>query len=183
MNQEMLSRLKKAREKHSLMAVYRDGLEVEDYSGIPVAVGRQLVILHRNRDFLLDGYAALRLEDITELEQMDDNDFIRKVCVGEKLYDKASAPRLTSAEDWFQLLGGIKGSFGGWLAVECVSEGELCFYLGTISRVDVNFLQLRQVDADGFRHEEDTTVPLQDLLTVTFGDRYLEIYKKYTNKK
>lgn len=66
MNQEMLSRLKKAREKHSLMAVYRDGLEVEDYSGIPVAVGRQLVILHRNRDFLLDGYAALRLEDITE---------------------------------------------------------------------------------------------------------------------
>ena len=183
MNQEIVAQLNRAREKRNLMAVYRDRLEVEDCSGIPVAVGRQLLILHRNRDFLLDGYLALRLEDITQLEQMDESDFIRRVCGGEKLYEKAAAPRLTSAEDWFQLLGGVKGSFGGWLAVECLSEGELCFYLGVISRLDVNFLQLRQVDADGFRHEEDTTIPLQDILTVSFGDRYLEIYKKYTNKK
>lgn len=183
MNQEIIQQLKSAKEKNCLMALYRDELEaVADYTGFVVLVGSQLVVLARESDFALDGYLALRLEDVTFLEQVDDNGFIRGVLAGEKLYDRVSPPRLTDADSWQGLLSGIQASFGGWLTVEALSDDGLCFFMGVIAGLDSNFLYLWQVDAQGIKHQEQTTVPLQDVVTIAFGGRYIETYRKYCKK-
>lgn len=180
MSKEITDLLAAAKEKKSLMALYRDELpNVADYTGFPVVVGKELVVLARESDFLFDGYLAMNLEDITFVEQVDDNSFIRGILQGEKLYDRATPPRLTDADSWNGLISGIQASFGGWLTVEALSEEEFCFFMGVISGLDSNFLYLRQVDAMGARHQEETTVPLQDIVTVAFGGRYIETYRKY----
>lgn len=180
MEEEILQQLTTAKDKKNLLAVYRDDLAFStDYVGFPVAIGKELCIFARENDFQLDGYAALRLEDITLTEAVDDNGFMKKLLTGEKLYEKATAPRLTGADSWKALLDGVQASFGGWLTVESETEEEPAFAMGLISRLDSNFLYLRQVEPDGSFHQETTTVPLQDILTVTFGGRYVETYRKY----
>ncbi|MEG1942960.1 MAG: hypothetical protein RR049_04015 [Angelakisella sp.] len=180
MNKDIIDRLTAAKQKKNLMALYRDDLSnVTDYTGFPVLIGKELTILARENDFRHDGYAALRLDDITFLEQIDDNGFIRNILTGEKLYDCASAPKLTDGDSWQGIFSGVQASFGGWLCVEAIIDEELCFFMGVIGGLDSNFLYLRQVDALGVKHQEETTVPLQDIVTVTFGGRYIETYRKY----
>lgn len=184
MNDEMQDRLKNAREKRQLMALYRDGLEQSaDYTGVPVLLCRELVVLLRENDFAPDGYAAMRVADITYMEQVDESPFIRKLLAGEKFYDRVATPRLVGAESWKSLLDGVKASFGGWLTVETMGDEGCCFFMGSIARLDSNFLYLRQVEADGTIHQEETTIPLQDIITVTFGGRYIETYRKYLQGK
>lgn len=181
MNKDLMTGLTTAKEKRQLTALYRDELsQVSDYSGIPVVLGRQLVVLARETDFSLDGYVALRLADVTFLEQVDDAPFIRKLAEGEGLYQKAQPPKLADGDSWQGLVGGIKAGWGGWMTAETVDDEGSCFLMGVLSRLDSTYLYLHQVDADGTRRQEETTVPLQDLVTVTFGGRYVELYRKYT---
>lgn len=180
MSTEIVTSLNGGREHRQLMALYRDQLpQSADCTGFPVLVGRELVLLARESDFALDGYVALRLDDITFVEQVDDMPFIRKLVTGERLYDNVKTPPLAGADSWLSLLGTVQSGFGGWLTVESNDEDGSCFFMGVISRIDSNYLYIRQVDADGSRHQEETTVPLQDIVTVTFGGRYVELYRKY----
>lgn len=180
MDNDILNGLNTAKAERQLLAVYRDGLaQSTDYTGFPVLVGRSLLLLAREVDFALDGYVAMRLEDVSFLEQVDDNAFIRRLITGEKLYDRLKTPPLAGADNWKAILDCIKASFGGWLSVESYDGGESSFIMGNISRLDPNFLYMRQVSADGTRHQEETTVPLQDITTITFGGRYIDLYKKY----
>lgn len=180
MNNELQKTLETARQRRQLLALYRDELpDCADHTGIPVLVGPSLVLLHRELDFGLDGYVALRAADISCTEQVDACGFIAAILRGEKTYDKVAVPKLCGVESWQGLLGGVQAGFGGWLTVETVADDGCCFFLGVISRLDQNYLYLRQVEADGQRHQEETTVPLQDIVTVAFGSRYLELYKKY----
>ena len=181
MNKEQMTALATAKEKKQLTALYRDELaQANDYCGIPVTLGRQLVVLARETDFALDGYVALRLADVTFLEQVDDAPFIHKLAQGEGLYQKVQPPRLADGDSWQGLLGGVKAAYGGWMTAETVDEEGSCFFMGILARVDGNYLYLNQVDPDGSRRQEETTVALQDLVTVTFGGRYVELYRKYS---
>ena len=82
--------LQKAMQQKNMMVLYRDELVAPEYAGVPVAVENELVVLQRQTNFVLDGYCALRTGDITEVEQMDDVPFLKKVMAGEK-------PRLAGA--------------------------------------------------------------------------------------
>lgn len=180
MSSEIRTVLETAKKNNNLVALYRDELPVNEYTGFVVTLGKKLVILHRDSDFTLDGYVALRVDDVTYTEQVDDNKFMKRVLEGERLYAGTQTPKLTTAESWNELLSGVQASFGGWLTAETYSEDGQCFFLGVISRLDSNFLYLCQVDALGNKRAEETTIALQDLVTVTFGGRYLNIYRKYT---
>lgn len=181
---ENLQLLKKGKQNKHLLAVYRDELtDVIDYTGFPVIVGNEILVLAKENDFAVDGYVAVRLSDVTYIEQVDDNGFITKVLQGEKLLDKAVAPKLTDGNNWHQLLSGVQASFGGWLTAESISPDGQCFFLGTIVRVDSNNLYMKQIDAFGKQNGEEITISLQDLVTVGFGSRYITTYQKYSKVK
>ena len=181
---EILDQLRSAKENKNLMAVYRDEMpDVIHYTGFPVVMGKEILIMARETDFTVDGYVAIRIEDVTYIEQVDDNGFISKILQGENIYTKVAPPRLTDGNNWHQLLSGVQASFNGWLTVETLSPDGQCFFLGHIVRVDSNCLYMKQVDALGKQSKEETTIPLQDLVTVNFGGRYIEIYQKYSRNK
>lgn len=66
--------------------------------------------------------------------------------------------------------------------MECEVPEETLFFVGVVSQVDNRQLIMRRVDADGRWHLEDASVPLQDITSLSFGGRYLEIYQKYCQK-
>ena len=161
------------------MVLYRDELVAPEYAGVPVAVENELVVLQRQTNFVLDGYCALRTGDITEAEQMDDVPFLKKVMAGEKLYDAVKAPGF-ACRSWQELLEGIMAQYGGWAAVECEGNPEESLYfLGRLMKVDSRYLTMKRVDALGNWLSDPLVLPLDDVTLVSFGDRYLEIFRKY----
>ena len=163
--------LQKAMQQKNMMVLYRDELVAPEYAGVPVAVENELVVL--------DGYCALRTGDITEAEQMDDVPFLKKVMAGEKLYDAVKAPDF-ACRGWQELLEGIMAQYGGWAAVECEGNPEESLYfLGRLMKVDSRYLTMKRVDALGNWLSDPLVLPLDDVTLVSFGDRYLEIFRKY----
>ena len=171
--------LQKAMQQKNMMVLYRDELVAPEYAGVPVAVENELVVLQRKTNFVLDGYCALRTGDITEVEQMDDVPFLKKVMAGEKLYDAVKAPDF-ACRGWQELLEGIMAQYGGWAAVECEGNPEESLYfLGRLMKVDSRYLTMKRVDALGNWLSDPPVLPLDDVTLVSFGDRYLEIFRKY----
>lgn len=171
--------LQKAMQQKNMMVLYRDELVAPEYAGVPVAVENELVVLQRQTNFVLDGYSALRTGDITEVEQMDDVPFLKKVMAGEKLYDAVKAPGF-ACRGWQELLEGIMAQYGGWAAVECEGNPEESLYfLGRLMKVDSRYLTMKRVDALGNWLSDPLVLPLDDVTLVSFGDRYLEIFRKY----
>lgn len=171
--------LQKAMQQKNMMVLYRDELVAPEYAGVPVAVENELVVLQRQTNFVLDGYCALRTGDITEAEQMDDVPFLKKVMAGEKLYDAVKAPDFV-CRSWQELLEGIMAQYGGWAAVECEGNPEESLYfLGRLMKVDSRYLTMKRVDALGNWLSDPLVLPLDDVTLVSFGDWYLEIFRKY----
>ncbi len=179
MGKDILQTIQDAKNNNNLISLYRDDLQVTDYTGFITNIGKDLIVLQRENDFSLDGYVAIKLEDVTYTEIIDDNKFIRKVVSGEKLLQKLTPPKLTTADSFQSLFSGILATFGGWLTVEVMSPDGQGFFLGIITRMDSNYMYMKQVDAMGVWNKEETTIPLQDIVTITFGGRYVEIYRKY----
>lgn len=162
----------------NMMVLYRDQLAAEEYAGIPVSVEDELTILQKENNFTLDGYAALRTGDVTETEQMDDSPFCRRVLEGEKVYDAVHAPGF-DCRSWSPLLNGIRKNYEGWATIQCESGEEPVYYVGKISSIEGRYVSIRCVDADGTWHPDEVSLPLDDLTLVTFGDRYLNVFRKY----
>lgn len=179
---EMIKLLQNAAEQKQVMAVYRDETG-DSWSGIPVLTGPAIAVLARERDFALDGYLAIGADQISSVEQYDDNDFIRRVMKGEKVYESCKRPDgLQGCRDWKELLEGVIKGFSGWCIAECTDgEGELCFYVGRVLTLERDHLTLRPLDADGSWYKEAAVIPYEDLRTVCFGGNYLRVYKKYTS--
>lgn len=180
---EMMAALERAAEKKQVMAVYRDETG-DSWSGIPVMTGPGIAVLARERDFVLDGYVAIAAHQISGVEQYDDNEFIRRVMKGEKVYESCRRPELGGCRDWKELAEGVLRGYGGWCIAECADEeGELCFFVGRILALEQNHLTLRPVGADGCWTKEPAVILYEDLLTLTFGDNYLRVYRKYTGER
>lgn len=170
--------LQQAMKNKQMTVLYRDTLGAREYAGIPVSVENELVVLHRESNFALDGYTALRTGDVTETEQMDDVPFLKKVLSGEGVYEAVKAPAFP-CPNWRALLEGIRKQFGGWAAVECENPDEPLYFVGRVQQVDDRYLVLRRVDGLGNWLPDLLTLPLDDITVVSFGDRYLEMFRKY----
>lgn len=180
---EMMKLLREAEKKGRVTAVYRDETG-DSWSGVPVMTGPSIAVLARERDFSLDGYIAIGAGEISGAEQYDDNDFIRRVMEGEKIYQNSRAPvSLRGCGDWKEVLAGIVRGFSGWCIAECGDEeGEICFYVGRILALETNSFTLRPIGADGRWNPDAAVILYDDLRTVAFGGNYLRVYGEYAGK-
>lgn len=180
---EMMKALQKAQEKGHVAAVYRDETG-DSWSGVPVLTGPGIAVLARERDFSLDGYIAIGEKEISGVERYDDNDFIRRVMEGERVYQNSKTPdSIRGCGDWKELLTGIIQGFSGWCIAECDDEeGEICFYVGKLLALETNHFTLRPISADGQWNPDAAVILYEDLRTVSFGGNYLRVYEKYVRK-
>ena len=180
---EMIEALRKAQEKRQVTAVYRDETG-DSWSGVPVMTGPSIAVLARERDFSLDGFIAIGAKEISGVEQYDDNDFIRRVMEGEKVYQNSHSPeKIRGCGDWKEVLEGIVEGFSGWCIAECDDEeGDICFYVGRLLTLETNHFTLRPIGADGAWNPDAAVILYEDLRTVAFGGNYLRVYEKYVGK-
>ncbi|HST61283.1 MAG TPA: hypothetical protein VLK84_21445 [Longimicrobium sp.] len=174
--------------RKSLAAAIADGRLVridrhpqyeEPIDGIPLAMGRALLLVHViNPDLLLpDGWAVLRVKDVAAVRSRAWDGFVAGVLVEERLLpDPLPVPDLRLGA-WAQLLADLHAR-GERVSVEC-EEAKDGFFIGALHTAGRDEVEIQHVDAGGRWEYESWWIRYRDITRVRFGSRYIEVFCRY----
>lgn len=140
---------------------------------LPLAVGDQLFLCAIDDDFLFNGFTVRRLRDIYEL--LPPRSGIYQTIAEKEGLTSMPVPDV-ELTNWKSVFISLK-----WLDKPVIVEREYepeFFRLGRIEDVKKDRVIMRYFDADGVWHDP-VEIPYQGITSVTFDDRYSNIFSKY----
>ena len=181
-------RLQKYIDNKSYVKIFRTVCDKEEnLSGFILAMSKKFLFLQLDNEFMLNGYAIIRLDDFDSIRHSSYERTQRKIFDGEGLlsaergfgFDKPMP--LTS---WTDILKTLKG-YDLHVIIENINKDDLDFRIGPITRVTNKSMSLRYYNPDGLFDDKPSTIRLDTISVITFGDRYSTIFRKYlkTSKK
>lgn len=145
---------------------------------IPIIFGEKLFLCANENDFTLDGYSIRRYKDIKKVKVKDDkcNEILRKEGV------VVSTPEV-SVESWQAVFEALK-NLGKNVIVERedLDDDNRQFVIGKIDGIYKSFVYVYHFDADGIWDDEPYKIPYNEITSVTFDSRYVEIFSKYVGE-
>lgn len=142
--------------------------------GFPLAVGEQLFLLALDDDFLLNGFTVRRLRDIYEL---GDRKGIYQAIAEQEGLTVFDVPDV-DISDWQSVFAALQ-KMNKHVIVEREYEPGF-FRLGVIEAVAEDHVVLRHYDADGV-WQEPAAIDYREITSVTFDDRYAEVFSRYVD--
>lgn len=170
--------LPELREKLQSLAAGRQhcGIEFEYdedvHNGFPVAVGERLFLTAVDEVFHLNGFTVRRLRDIREIRQrkgLYQSIAEREGLTGFKTPD-------VELDNWKSVFISLQ-----WLDMPVIIQRNYepeYFRLGRIESVKRDRVLLRYFNSEGIWHDP-VEIPFHGITSVTFGDRYSQLFSKY----
>ncbi len=171
--------LHRAVERGEKVQIERLGLENEHWNGFPLVANDDFVLMRSLHDFTLDGFAVLRVRDITAVRSADTERFFERVLRAEGLLDDLTPPRPVLLRSWRSVLESVRAHYR-YAILECEAVDSGDFVLGEVVSVDDDAVSLRYIQVNGTRERELTRVALHDLTLVRFDERYVNYFGKYS---
>lgn len=176
--------LQKYIDKKAFVKIYRTvcGKE-ENLSGFILGMSKGFLFLQLEYDFMLDGYAIIRLNDFDSLRLSSYERTQRKILNAEGIlsttygFDK-SLP-LTS---WTDILKTIQ-SYDLHVIIENINKDYLDFWIGEIKTVTEKNVSIHNYNPDGLFDDKLKRIRLDTISIIKFGDRYSTVFRKYTKHK
>jgi hypothetical protein len=176
--------LQKYIDKKAFVKLYRTvcGKE-ENLSGFILGMSKGFLFLQLDYDFLLDGYAIIRLDDFDSLRHSSYERTQRKIFNAEGIlatsygFDKPLP--LTS---WTDILKTLK-SYDLHIIIENINKDYLDFWIGEIKTVTDKSVSIHNYNPDGELDEKPKNIKLDTISIVKFGDRYSTVFRKYLKHK
>ncbi|MFN0110700.1 MAG: hypothetical protein ACKVZH_17720 [Blastocatellia bacterium] len=175
---ELKKKLSSAVSKKRLAFVERRNITAENSHGFVLQVSDDLVLFQQASDFLIDGYAVIRLEDITSLRSGIYERFFEKMYRGEGVMAQIGELPAVDLSDWKSLLKSLK-KIGQNVIIECENLDDGLFYIGKLVRVNQRSVEILHFDALGKWEEEPSTVRYDEITQVRFDEQYIKIFSKY----
>ena len=176
--EDVLEALEAAIERRELVQVTRAGLREEAWVGTPLAVSERLLLVRSLREFAFDGFAVMRLEDVTAVRAGEAEAFVARVLEAEGMLRALPSPKPLPLGSMRALLEGVRAHYRHAI-VECEEADEERFYLGELGSVDGAVLELHYIQVNGTREREATRVPLDEVTLVRFAEQYVSLYGRY----
>jgi hypothetical protein len=150
------------------------------HNGFLLAVGREWVLIHQFHDFYPEGFAALRVKDLTDVRSGEYERHWERMLTAEGLLDRLAAPAGVSLEDTSALLESLR-TRGQNVIVECEDPEEDCedFYIGQIDSVGEGSVRFANFDGLGRWDADLHTIPLAEITRVQFETPYVRTFSKY----
>jgi hypothetical protein len=142
--------------------------------GIVVAESDDLLLIHHEYDFELDGYLVIRRRDLTKSYSSDSNAYCVQLMKKEGLWKKpAKAIRSLPLSDWRALLTALAGK-----SVVVENERTGAFFIGPILHCDAHAVTIHHFDGCG-EWQTPERVSYRSITSVQFGNRYITIHSRY----
>ncbi len=148
------------------------------WNGFPLALDGDLLLVRTLHDFDLDGFAVMRVRDLTEVRNGSAERFFRRVLHGEKSLEGLTTPDLPLSS-WRAVMAAVRAKHR-FAIVECERGDGSGFFLGElVPDDDVDSVAMHYVHVDGTLEGAVTRVSLDDVTLVRFGERYLNLFGRY----
>ena len=147
------------------------------YSCFPIKTSEDLFLYMDEQDFRLDGYVVRRLKDIIEINSKTDltNDILESEGVTAQV--KRIDMDLSSLEGVLSYLS--HNRLNAIFESEDRNSGNIDYVIGRIEKRDDRYLYVRAFDTNGSWEEKATRIAFSELVSISFGTRYVDIFSKY----
>ena len=176
--------LQKYIDKKAFVKIFRTVCDKEEnLSGFILGKSKGFLFLQLDYDFMLDGYAIIKLDDFDSLRHSSYERTQRKIFNAEGIlttsygFDKPLP--LTS---WTNILKTLK-SYDLHVIIENINKDYLDFWIGEIKKVTDNSVSIHNYNPDGQLYDKPTNIKLDTISIVKFGGRYSTVFRKYLKHK
>jgi len=176
--------LQKCIDKKGFVKLFRTVCDKEEnLSGFILGMSKGFLFLQLDYDFMLDGYAIIKLDDFDSLRLSSYERTQRKIFNAEGIlstsygFDKPLP--LTS---WTHILKTLK-SYDLHVIIENINKDFLDFWIGEIKNVTDKSVRIHNYNPDGVFDDKPQNIKLETISIIKFGDRYSTIFRKYTKHK
>lgn len=151
----------------------------EAIDGIPLALGRTLLLVHViNPDLLLpDGWAVVRVKDVAAVHSRPWDGFVARILADESLLPVPLTVPDLRLDAWAQLLADLHAR-GERVSVEC-EEADDGFFVGALHKAGRDEVEIQHIDTAGRWEYESWWIRYGDITRVCFGSRYIEVFCRY----
>jgi hypothetical protein len=155
----------------------------ENLSGFILGMSKSFLFLQIDYDFMLDGYAIIRLDDFDSLRLSSYERTQRKIFKTEGIlaasygFDK-SLP-LTS---WADILKALK-KYDLHVIVENINKDYLDFWIGEIKNITDKSVSIHNYNPNGVFDDKPKSIKFDTISIIKFGDRYSSVFRKYLKHK
>ncbi|HEX6373565.1 MAG TPA: hypothetical protein VF006_31860 [Longimicrobium sp.] len=172
----VLKELTEAAAELRLVSIARRDLQ--ELTGFPLAVGSRLVLVrHVNAEMLLpDGYAIVRVQDVTAVRASEWDHAVQRALAAESLLPDPAGTPAVRLDDWASALADLYAR-GEPVSLEC-EDDEGGYAMGMLTTVGEDRTGIRHVAADGTWEDEDWTFYHASITIVTIGRRYVELFSR-----
>ena len=148
------------------------------YNLIPLICGERLFLSANEDDFILDGHTVRRFKDIRKVQAKDDkcDEILRSEGI------VVSTPEV-EIDNWRTVFQSLKKT-GKNIIIEKedLDYDNTEYVIGKIADIHKKFAYVYHFDADGIWEEKPYRIPFDEITSVTFGSRYVEIFSKYIDE-
>ena len=156
---------------------------IDEYSidCLPLAVGKQLVLIQYIYDFTFDGYKVLSLQDISNIKRSKVEKFFEKLIKDEGIYKQMTMPDLTCFDDWKGLIDELSKQNKN-ITIECENLEDRKFYLGKVVEIRDKCIKFLTFDALCVWKKRANIINYKDITTITFDNMYSTILSRYVTQ-
>lgn len=176
---DLIETIKYHIENKMIINIIRD-FSTEIYTGFPLLISDDFLLITNVYDFFDNGYTILRLVDISDAYSKESEVFYESICIAEGLQDKAVPYFCTDISSLWLILEQLR-RYEGYISIQCekqVKDG--FFYMGNIIKIEENQLYFVSIGTDGKWEDEPCKILFDDITQICFGDNYSMTYYKYT---
>lgn len=156
------------------VALHRKKLNSPPLYCVPLAFSDELLLVALYADFQPDGYEVVRVRDISDVHSDERTAFHARIMAQEEVLPKLAAPSVP-LDDFAALLAAL----GGQGEPVIVEDGGKTLLLGTIEKAGKSKLRMRYIGTDGQTDREPTRIAYEEIASVHFGGRYLNLVARY----
>ena len=150
----------------------------EDLSGFILKMTKDFLLIQLDREFMLDGYAIIRLDGFDSIRCNKYDKTQRKIFKSEGILDMVGISNDINLISWETIIKDLKKQ-DYHIIIENIKKDYLDFFIGPIKKISKKSVSIHNYDPAGKLYKKPTNVKLETIKNVKFGDRYSTIFRKY----
>lgn len=156
--------------------------ETDIIHGFPLMMSDELLLTTVINDFHNEGFAILRLKDISDAYSKESEAFYEKICISEDIGVETSDV-IQDITDWSVVLKRLI-EYKGFVSIQCENQIEKCtFYLGKICTLENDGVVFKDIGVDGVWDDEPHKILFNEITQITYSDNYSKMFYKYVEEK
>lgn len=176
--------LQKYSDKKSFIKFYRTvcGQE-EDLLGFILGISKKFIFLQLDYDFMLDGFAIIKLDDFDSIRHSSFERTQRKIFKKEGLLDSGFGfDKHLPLTGWKDIFKALK-KYDYHVIVEAINKNHLDFWIGEIKNVADKSVSIHNYNPNGELDDKPKKINFNTISILKFGDRYSTTFRKYLKVK